>query len=134
MAFTESFQIVFQLFLAVLLGGLIGLEREFKRKEAGLQTFSLVTLGSCLFTLGSSQFVGFNPAMIAIGIGFIGAGVIFRQSSGTVGLTTAAGLWATSAIGIAVGAELYFLAIAGTFLTLFIFAGLGLLERKIFKK
>ncbi|PIP24327.1 MAG: magnesium transporter MgtC [Candidatus Nealsonbacteria bacterium CG02_land_8_20_14_3_00_37_10] len=134
MVFSESFQIVIQLFLAVLLGGLIGLEREYKRKEAGLQTFSLVTLGSCLFTLVSSQFVGFNPALIAVGIGFIGAGVIFRQSSGTVGLTTAAGLWATAAIGIAIGSQLYFLAVIGTFLTLFIFAGFGLLERKIFKK
>jgi len=71
---------------------------------------------------------------IAIGIGFIGAGVIFRQSSGVIGLTTAAGLWATAAIGIAVGVKLYFLAIFTTFLSLFILAGFGLLEEKILKK
>ena len=71
---------------------------------------------------------------IAIGIGFIGAGVIFRQPSGIVGLTTAAGLWATAAIGIAAGAKLYFLAIFTTFLALLILAGLGELEEKIFKR
>jgi putative Mg2+ transporter-C (MgtC) family protein len=147
MAFSESFQIVIQLFLAVILGSLIGLERELKRKEAGLQTYSLVVLGACLFTVISFQLfnsffgkagINFDPSIviqaIAVGIGFIGAGVIFRQSSGTVGLTTAAGLWAAAAIGIAVGTKLYFLAIIGTFLTLLIFAGLGLLEEKMLKK
>lgn len=147
MAFSESFQIVIQLFLAVILGSLIGLEREFKRKEAGLQTYSLVVLGACLFTVISFQLfnffltetnISFDPSRviqaIAVGIGFIGAGVIFRQSSGTVGLTTAAGLWTAAAIGIAVGAKLYFLAILATFLTISILAGFGLLEEKIFKK
>ncbi len=127
-------QIIFQLILAVILGSLIGFEREYKGKGAGLQTYSLVALGSCLFTLASSQFVGFNPALIAIGIGFLGAGVIFRQSSGTIGLTTAAGLWLTAAIGVAVGAGFYFLAIFTTFLALLILAGFGLLEEKIFKE
>jgi putative Mg2+ transporter-C (MgtC) family protein len=146
MDFYEGSQIIIQLFLAFLLGGLIGLEREFKRKEAGLQTYSLVTLGSCLFTVISFRLfnffafeagLSFDPARIiqaiAVGIGFIGAGVIFRQSSGMVGLTTAAGLWVASGIGVAVGSRLYFLAVTGTFLTLLIFAGLGLLEEKILK-
>jgi len=140
-------EIICQLFLATVLGALIGLEREIKRKEAGLQTYSLVALGTCLFTiiffeLFNSFFgktgISFDPSRIimaiAIGIGFIGAGVIFRQPSGIVGLTTAAGLWATAAIGIAVGAKLYFLAIFTTFLALLILAGLGELEEKIFKK
>ncbi len=147
MIFSESFQIIIQLFLAVLLGGLIGLERELKKKEAGLQTYSLVTLGSCIFTVISFKFfylflaeagISFDPSRViqavAVGIGFIGAGVIFRQSSGTVGLTTAAGLWVTASIGIAVGSRFYFLAIAGTLLTLLIFIVFGLLEQKIFKK
>lgn len=147
MIFFESFQIVIQLFLAAFLGSLIGLERELKRKEAGCQTYSLVTLGACLFTIISFQLfnsflpetnISFDPSRviqaIAVGIGFIGAGVIFRQSSGMVGLTTAAGLWVTAAIGIAVGSQFYFLAVIGTFLTLLIFAGLGLLEEKILKK
>jgi len=130
-------EIICQLLLATLLGALIGLEREYKRKGAGLQTFSLVALGACLLTVISLQFGSFNPAIIqaiAIGIGFIGAGVIFRQPSGTVGLTTAAGLWTTAAIGIATGTGLYFLAIFTTLLVLLVLSGLGLLEEKIFQK
>ena len=140
-------QIISQLILATFLGALIGLEREIKRKEAGLQTYSLVALGTCLFTiiffeLFNSFFgktgIRFDPSRIieaiAIGIGFIGAGVIFRQPSGIAGLTTAAGLWATAAIGIAVGARLYFLAIFTTFLALSILAGFGLLEEKFFSR
>ncbi|GAH48268.1 unnamed protein product, partial [marine sediment metagenome] len=87
-------QIICQLFLATFLGALIGLEREYKRKQAGLQTYSLVALGSCLFTIISFNLVNLFPGesginldplrviqAIAIGIGFIGAGVIFRQPS-----------------------------------------------------
>jgi len=137
-----------QLVLAVLLGGLVGLERESKKKEAGLQTYSLVTLGSCIFTIIAFKLfyffldvagISFDPSRIiqavAVGIGFIGAGVIFRQpSGGTVGLTTAAGLWVVASMGIAVGCQFYFLAIAGTLLSLLIFIVFGLLEQKIFKK
>jgi len=142
-----DFQIICQLFLATFLGALIGLEREYKRKEAGLQTYSLVALGTCLFTVISFALfnsfltktgISFDPSRviqaIAVGIGFIGAGVIFRQTSGIVGLTTAAGLWTTAAIGIAVGAGLYFLATLTTFLAILILAGFGLLEEKIFKE
>ena len=140
-------EIICQLLLAILFGALIGLEREYKRKEAGLQTYSLVALGTCLFTIISFELfnfflmksgVSFDPLRIiqaiAIGIGFIGAGVIFRQASGTVGLTTAAGLWTTAAIGIAVGAKFYLLAAFATFFTILILAGFGLLEEKIFKE
>ncbi len=135
-------KIISQLLLATFLGALIGLEREYKGKGAGLQTYSLVALGACLlsvisFELAKSE-IGFDPSgviqAVAIGIGFIGAGVIFRQPSGTVGLTTAAGLWATAAIGIAVGTGLYFLAIFTALLALLILSGFGLLEEKIFKK
>jgi len=146
MVFSESLQIITQLFLAAILGGLLGLEREFKKKEAGLQTYSLVTLGSCIFTLISFKLfyffldeasIDFDPSRViqavALGIGFIAAGVIFRQSSGTVGLTTAAGLWVAASIGIAIGAQFYFLAITATILTLIIFVGFGLLEQKAFK-
>jgi putative Mg2+ transporter-C (MgtC) family protein len=142
-----EFQIICQLFLATFLGALIGLEREYKRKQAGLQTYSLVALGSCLFTIISFSLakfflgepgISFDPSRviqaIAIGIGFIGAGVIFRQPSGIFGLTTAAGLWLSSAIGIAVGAKFYFLAAFTALLAILILAGLGLLEEKLFKK
>jgi putative Mg2+ transporter-C (MgtC) family protein len=147
MVSSESSQIVIQLVLAVLLGGLIGLEREFKKKEAGLQTYSLVALGSCIFTVISFKLfyffltaanISFDPSRIiqaiAVGIGFIGAGVIFRQSSGTVGLTTAAGLWVAASVGVAVGAGFYFLAVTGTFLVLLVLVGFGFVEQKTFKK
>lgn len=140
-------EIISQLFLAVFLGALIGLEREYKRKEAGLQTYSLVSLGACLFTMISFELfnfflfksgISFDPSRIiqavAIGISFIGAGVIFRQPSGVLGLTTAAGLWVTAAIGVAVGSKFYFLATFTAFLAILILAGFGLLEEKIFRK
>ncbi len=140
-------EIISQLLLATFLGALIGLEREYKKKGAGLQTYSLVALGACLFTVISfvlfNSFlakpgISFDPSRviqaIAIGIGFIGAGVIFRQSSGIAGLTTAAGLWTTAAIGIAVGTGLYFLAIFTALLALLVLSGFGLLEEKIFKQ
>lgn len=137
-------EVILKLLLATFLGALIGVEREYKRKGAGLRTFSLVCLGTCIFTIITLELmvlfrgensVSFDPSRIvqavAVGIGFIGAGVIFHQSSGIVGLTTAAGLWISSAIGIAVGAGLYFLALFSTFLAIFILAGFGLIEEKI---
>ncbi|NCO80428.1 MgtC/SapB family protein [bacterium] len=139
-------EIIGQLLLATFLGALIGVEREIKKKGAGLQTYSLVSLATCLFAIILFQFLNlfsgkdtiFNLAgliqAVAIGLGFIGAGVIFRQSSGIVGLTTAAGLWMAGAIGIATGAKLYFLAIFSTLLTLLILAGFGLLEEKLFER
>jgi len=137
----ENYQIIFQLFLAVILGSLIGLERETKRKEAGLQTYSLVALGACLFTvisllLAKANIIDPSPIIIAIavGMGFIGAGAIFRGENTIKGLTTAAGLWVTAAIGMAVGCQFYLLAVCATFLVLIIFAGLGLLEERLFKK
>jgi len=139
-------QSICQLFLSVFLGAIIGVEREFKRKEAGLQTHSLVALGSCFFTMISFKMieifsqnsgVAFDPIRViqavAIGIGFIGAGVIFRQPSGIVGLTTSAGLWISAAIGIAVGVKMYYLAIFATFLSLLVLFGFGLLEQKFFR-
>ena len=138
-------QSICQLFLSVFLGAIIGVEREFKRKEAGLQTHSLVALGSCFFTMISFKMVEvfsqnseavFDPIRViqavAIGIGFIGAGVIFRQPSGIIGLTTSAGLWVAAAIGIAVGIKMYYLAIFATFLSLLVLFGFGLLEQKFF--
>ena len=137
-------QVVFQLLLATFLGALIGLEREIKQKQAGLQTYSLVSLGSCLFTLVALHFFqSFGGSeidvvrviqAIAIGVGFIGAGTIFKSQKGVEGLTTAAGLWGVAAIGVSVGAGLYFLAIFATFLAVGILAGLGKLEEKIFSK
>lgn len=142
-----NIQIILQLVLAVVFGSVIGLEREYKKKGAGLQTYSLVTLGACLFTLvGFELFnfysdktgISFDPSRIilavATGIGFIGAGAIIYRQVYVEGITTAAGLWCSAAIGVAVGVKLYFLAIIATILAAFILIGLGEIERKIFKK
>ena len=126
-------QIIFQLFLAAILGSLIGLEREYKRKGAGLQTYSLVSLGACFFSIISLSLTEANiikdPApiilAIALGTGFIGAGSISRGEGRIEGLTTAAGIWITAAIGLATGASFYFFAFFFNLFTLFIFAWLG---------
>ena len=141
-----TIEIVLQLFLATILGALLGAEREYKGKEAGFRTYSLVALGTCLFTILFFELAHGNAGMpgttfdisrivqaVAVGIGFIGAGVIFRQQSGVVGLTTAAGLWITAAIGVAVGAKFYSDAIFTTFLALLILAGFEWFEHMFFK-
>lgn len=141
-------QLFLQVLFAAFLGGLIGLEREYKRKEAGLKTFSLVCLGSCFFTsvavylrwhsIFPNSLVKIDPARviqaIAIGIGFIGSGIIIQRKSQIEGLTTAAALWATGAIGIGVGLKLYFLAILSTFLIVGILSGLRIVETKLVSK
>lgn len=140
-------QIILQLLLAVVLGGVVGLEREYKGKGAGLQTYSLVTLGSCLFTIiGCELFyffmgspgISFDPSRIvlavATGVGFLGAGVIIYRQAHIEGLTTAAGLWTVAAIGVAVGMNLYLLAFTTTLLASIILVVFGELERKFFKK
>lgn len=137
-------QIALELLLATFLGALIGLEREIKEKQAGLQTYSLVSLGSCIFTLIALHFFQYFGSSeidvvriiqaVAIGVGFIGAGTIFKSQKGIEGLTTAAGLWTVAAIGVATGAGLHLLATFATFLAIGILAGLGKLEEKIFSK
>ena len=99
-----------QMLLSAVLGALIGFQRERSGKSAGPRTYALVSLGSALFTLLSLHaFPGDDTGRIAAGvvtgIGFLGAGLIIHKNGGVVeGLTTAAGLWAVSAIGVAVGA------------------------------
>lgn len=134
-------EVILKLLLSVLLGALIGSEREIKKKEAGLRTYSLVSLGSCLFTIIAFSLANLkiiDPSVIimaiAVGMGFIGAGAIFKGETQIIGLTTAAGLWTTAAIGLAVGVGFYFLAIFSTVLILVILAGFSYLERKIFRR
>lgn len=140
-------RVIFDLLLAALLGGIVGLEREYKRKEAGLRTYSLVSVGAALFTIISFQAVNlfsaekglvFDPTriigQIVLGVGFLGAGLIIFRGSHIEGLTTAAGLWAVAAIGTTVGIGYYFLAIFATFLSVGILAGLSIVEEKIFGK
>src|SRR5437867_3983926 len=99
-----------RLLLAMLMGGLVGMEREQRDRPAGLRTHLIVCAGSALITLVSSRFGGdrFDPGRIAAqivsGIGFLGAGTIFRSGSVVRGLTTAAGLWVVAGIGMAIAA------------------------------
>jgi putative Mg2+ transporter-C (MgtC) family protein len=103
-------QMMLRLALAMLAGGLVGLERERHDRPAGLRTHMLVCLGSTLITLVSTEMAGPNAdrtriaAQIVTGIGFLGAGTIFRANGSVRGLTTAAGLWVVAGIGMGIGA------------------------------
>lgn len=120
-----------RLFVAGAMGVLIGLEREYRAKEAGYRTHFLVALGSALMMIVSqygfmevlkTDLIRLDPSRIAAqvvsGIGFIGAGTIILQKQIVRGLTTAAGIWATSGIGLAVGAGMYAVGISATLLVL----------------
>src|SRR5690606_7665995 len=100
--------------MALIAGAIIGLEREYRDKSAGFRTLILICLGSCLFTLIShlmaSDTLDRIVANVVTGIGFIGGGVIFKSSEGVNGLTTAATIWVTAAIGMAVGSGFYYAA------------------------
>ena len=108
--------------LSVLLGGVIGYERELRDKPAGLRTHMLLAAGATVFTILSiDAFPGSESARVAAGIvagvGFIGAGAIFMQKDRIVGITTAASLWVTASIGMAVAAGFYILGVATTLIT-----------------
>jgi putative Mg2+ transporter-C (MgtC) family protein len=135
----QNLEIFSQLLIAAVLGILIGTEREIKGRLAGVKTHALVSLGSCLFTIlstiGFNRFVvgtGFNPAHVAanivVGIGFLGAGLIIFHESKIQGLTTAAGIWTTAGIGMAIGLKFYFAAFFVTFLVLLIYTFLYYFE------
>ena len=114
----DQLEIIGRLSLAAVLGGLIGLERELRGYPAGIRTLALVTMGSLLFT-DVSQLLGGDDrvaAGIVTGIGFLGAGVIFREGYTVRGITTAATIWAAAAIGMAIGRELYVVAGVGAVL------------------
>ncbi|MBR1688487.1 MAG: MgtC/SapB family protein [Prevotella sp.] len=128
-AMTQDF--LLRILCAAILGGLVGLEREYRAKEAGFRTHFLVGLGAAVFMILSkygyddvvkTELVRLDPSRIAAqvvsGIGFIGAGCIIFQRHVVRGLTTAAGLWVTSAIGLACGSGMYVLATAATILVL----------------
>ena len=118
-----DWDLILRLFLGGMMGGLIGLEREFRAKEAGLRTHFIVALGSALFMIISQYAFGgrYDAARVAAqvvsGIGFIGAGVIIFQKNVVRGVTTAAGLWVAAAIGLACGAGMYVVAVAATLMT-----------------
>lgn len=136
----HSLTIIMQIALAAGLGLAIGLERERSHKPAGLRTYSLIAMGSALFTAISQEVVGPYiditriAGQIVTGIGFLGAGLIFTRGDKIVGLTSAAGIWVTAAIGMSVGFRMYTVAIAATMLVLLIMTALWVLEKRIMKK
>lgn len=108
-----------RLTLSVVLGFCIGFERKMRSKEAGIRTHTIVCLSACLFTVISIfGFEGADKARVAAqivpGIGFIGAGIIFYHKKTIRGLTTAAGIWATAAIGMSVGTGMYLIAVCAS--------------------
>lgn len=107
-----------QIALAIILGGMLGWQREYSGKAVGPRTYALVTAGSALFTILSIYAFGVDDARVAAGvvtgIGFLGVGTILHRENKVEGLTTAAGMWITAAIGMAVGAGFYTLAILTT--------------------
>ena len=133
-----NWEIVYRLLLAAMLGAFIGAERSFFKKQAGLRTFALVALGAALFSYLGSTLEPQNPsrvlANIVVGIGFLGAGLIFLHEEKVIGLTTAAALWVTTAIGSAIGLGYYFEGFWVTILSLIILWALTYIERLIRKE
>ena len=120
---SNDFELLGRLLLAAVLGGAIGAERELNDQAAGLRTHMLLTIGACLFTLVSAYGFGAGPrdpsrlaAQIVTGIGFLGGGAIVRHGLTVKGLTTAASIWATASVGVAVGAGQYVLGVGGAVL------------------
>lgn len=133
----------FELILAAVLGMIIGFERWQKGKAAGMRTFALVSLGSALFTILSTEGfknlgVDFDPSRIAanivVGVGFLGAGMIFLSGGEVRGLTTAAGLWVAASLGMAVGLGFYGLALSATALVFIILRALRSVESNLAEK
>lgn len=135
---------IMRLVVAGLLGSIIGLDREYRAKEAGFRTHFLVSLGSALIMIvsqyGFQQVIQENSvtldpsrvaAQVVSGIGFIGAGTILIQKQFVRGLTTAAGLWATAGIGLAVGSGMYILGTAATVFALIGLEALGLIFKSV---
>jgi putative Mg2+ transporter-C (MgtC) family protein len=128
---TEDF---IKIAVSIVLGAFLGLEREYRSKAAGFRTMTMISLGACLFTI-VSRFMGApgSPDRIASnivqGIGFLGAGVIFKENGSISGLTTATAIWVASAIGMTVGVGNYSLAAATTLGALVVLAGFEYIQK-----
>jgi putative Mg2+ transporter-C (MgtC) family protein len=133
----SDIELLGRLLLATVLGGAVGAERELADQPAGLRTHILLTVGACLFTIISAYGFG-GPAdpsrlaaQIVTGIGFLGGGAIVRHGLTVRGVTTAASIWATTSIGVAVGAGRYLLAFGGTVLVVGTLVGLRALRDRL---
>lgn len=140
----QTMDIVTRLTIALFLGMIIGMERVWAHKTAGMRTYALVSMGAALFVVISDQMVqaysmfsGTNPLFIVgnilVGVGFIGTGLIVTKDSKLMGLTTATGLWVSAGIGMAAGFGLTKIATLATFLTLFIFIVIWFIEQQLKK-
>lgn len=133
--FTQA-ELIKRLLLAGAIGGLLGAERELRRKPAGFRTNILIGIGCAVFTIISMTLSSASPDRIAsnivTGVGFLGAGAIMREQSGGVhGITTAATVWVNASLGTAAGAGHYTLAMVGGAITLAVLAVLGPIEGAI---
>lgn len=133
-------EVVLRLALAMVLGAAVGIEREYRGHPAGLRTMALVSVGSCLFTAAGFFILPGHvtdptriAAQVVTGVGFLGAGAIFRSEDSVRGLTTAATVWVVAAIGMAAGFGLYRLAVAGTAVALLGLVGIRPIEIRLFK-
>ncbi|MEI8339207.1 MAG: MgtC/SapB family protein [bacterium] len=135
----DIIEIITRLGIAVLLGGLVGVERTLAGKAAGMRTYALVSMGSAMFVMISTDVynilaldTSFDPlrmaSQIVVGIGFIGAGLVVYNNNKTSGLTSAAGLWVAAAIGMACGFALYNMAMVATVITILVFTVMWKLE------
>lgn len=123
--FGNEITFIFKLIIAILIGFAIGFERESKGKDAGISTHTLVVIGSMIFTYLSIHASGSDSttriaAQIVTGIGFLGAGLILRDGTSVRNLTTAASLWFSAAVGMAIGFDFYIIAIISGFVGLFV--------------
>jgi putative Mg2+ transporter-C (MgtC) family protein len=128
-----NYEMLVRLLLAVLWGGMVGAEREYRGKSAGFRTMITISMGSCFFTMMSLG-IGANSSPdriasnIVTGIGFLGAGVIFKDENRVNGITTAASIWAVAAVGMGIGAGYYWAAAFASLLILIVLAVLPRLE------
>lgn len=136
------FQILFKIILSIICGGIIGWEREKYHKPAGFRTHILVCIGSALFMMVSiyisNVYGGSDPARIAAqvvtGIGFLGAGTIWMHSGSVRGLTTAATLWTTAGVGLAIGCGFYSGAVIATIFIILVLIALPFIEHNAKEK
>lgn len=133
---------IFRMFLSAVLGGMIGVERNRRGQIAGMRTFALISMGATLAMLISifipQEYLGLKngdpgriAAQVVSGVGFLGAGAIIQMKGSVRGLTTAAGIWMTACVGLAVGSGMYVTSIVATVLILFVLLYMDWMERKI---
>lgn len=140
-----DWEIIIRLVASMVIGGLVGAQREFKKTSAGFRTHTLVAVGACIamvvneylfktYSSMSNMDIARMGSYVISGIGFLGAGSIIKSGFRIQGLTTAAGLWVVACLGIAVGAGLYVIAIAGTILVVLTLTLLKIVEEKFLRR